>query len=157
MILRVNKHIFYGFIIVCLSTLFICNGIAFKKNSSNTYISPSITPIPSISSSVINLQTQQLTSSYSDNEGYLPIKSTVPVIPLAVSQEEILMREKQLKIAQENKREAEGLFRAGVGNPTDIRMAEYFILSHKIRLLQAKQLLQLKQQQQKNKNSFTKL
>lgn len=105
---------------------------------------------------------QQPINSYSANELYLPTTSsetplsTISIIPLVISKKEIAMREKQVKIAQEYKREAEGRFRAGVGSMIDIHRAEYFILSNQIQLLQAKQLLQLKQQQEKKKNSLTK-
>lgn len=49
MISRVNKHLLYSFSIVCLSTLFSCNGIAFKKKPQSKDISLAIAPIPSIS------------------------------------------------------------------------------------------------------------
>ena len=157
MILRVNKHLFlYSLSIVCLSTLFGCNGTVFKTKTQTTDTS-SLAATPPTSSLVTNPQAQQPISSYSGNKEYLSTKSTVPVIPLAVSQEEIAMREEQVKIAQEQKRAAERRSKAGVGSDEEERMAEYFVLSNKIRLLQAKQLLQLKQQQEKNKNSLNKI
>lgn len=161
MISRVNKHLLYSFSIVCLSTLFSCNGIAFKKKSQSKDISLAIAPIPSISHLVTKSPAQQPINSYSANYLYLPTTSsvvplsTIPIIPLVISKKEIAMREKQVKVAQEYKREAEAQYRSGVGTMIAIRRAEYFILSNQIQLLQAKQLLQLKQQQKKN--SLTKI
>lgn len=156
MILRVNKHLLYSFSIVCLSTIFGCNSTVFKTEAQTTDTS-SLAATPPTSSSVTNPPAQQPISSYSGNKEYLPTKSTVPVILLAVSKEEIALREEQVKIAQEQKRYEELRNQAGVGTYQAERMAEYFVLSNKIRLLQAKQLLQLKQQQEKNKNSLTKI
>ncbi len=156
-ILKVKKYLFYSFIIVCLLTLFSFNVMAFQKNAQQANISPKDTKITSLSYSFANSQPQQPTSLNSTNNQHLSAKSTVPVISLAVTKEEIALREEQIKIAQEHKRSIELGNQAGIRTYEEKLMAEYFVLSNKIRLLQAKQLLQLKQQQKENKNSLAKI
>ncbi|NJO64608.1 MAG: hypothetical protein HC836_42645 [Richelia sp. RM2_1_2] len=64
------------------------------------------------------------------------------------------MREEQVKVAEKYKDHARVLEEGGIGSRNERVMAEYFVLSNKIQLLQAKQLLQLKQQQEKNQSSI---
>ena len=156
-ILKVKKYLFYGFVIVCLFTLFSFNLTAFQKSSQQTNISSRDTKITSLSYSIADSPPQQPTSLYSVSKEILSAKSPVSVAPSSVTQEEIVLRERQVKIAEEDERYVESKFQAGVAGLKEKRIAEYFVLSNKIKLLQAKELLRLKQQQKKSKNSLAKI
>jgi len=154
-----NKYLFYSLSAVCLSTLFGCDGITLKKQAQPAKdISPTVASTPTTTPSALpsaeNSSTEQPVNSSSNNHPFhSPITPSVPVISSVVSKEEIAMREEQVKIAQENKRMAKLWFNSGYGTQINIRRAEYFLLSNKIQLLQAKKLLQLKQQQQEDKKA----
>lgn len=154
-----KKYLFYSFGIICLSAIFSCNGITFKKQAQPAKdISPTVastpTKTPSALPSVKDSSTEQPTNSSSNRDAFhIPITPSVPVIPSVVSEEEIAMREEQVKLAQENKRLAELRMQAGIGTRINMYKAEYFVLSNKIQLLQAKKLLKLKQPQEENKEA----
>lgn len=149
-----NKYLRYSFSIVCLSAIFGCDGIEPKKQAQSTDISPTITSISSVSHPVTNSQTQQSISLYSANKEYLSAKSPVPVVPLAVTKEEIALREQQIKVAEKIQLNARANSEAGVADKNEVEMATNLILSNKIKLLQAKELLRLKQQQKENKKAM---
>jgi hypothetical protein len=148
-----KKYLFYSFIIVCLFALFSFNVMAFQKNAQQTSINPKSTQIPS-SHSASYLQAQQPVSLYSASKELLSSKSPVSVAPLSVTKEEIALRERQVKIAEEDQRYVEGQFQAGVAGLKEKYAVEYFVLSNKIKLLQAKELLRLKQQQKVSKKAM---
>ena len=131
--------------------------MAFQKNAQQADINRTNTQIPLLSYSVKRSQTKQPVSLYSVSKEILSAKSPVPVASLSVTKEEIALREQQIKVAEGIKRIAELDSQAGVGRFKEVKMAEYFILSNKIKLLQAKELLRLKQQQKENKNSLAKI
>ena len=131
--------------------------MAFQKSAQQANISPKNTKIPSLSYSVADSQLQQPISLYSASEELISAKSPVSVSPLAVTKEEIALRERQVKIAEEDEIFIERQSQAGVAGLTEKRIAEYFVLSNKIKLLQAKELLRLKQQQKESKNSLAKI
>lgn len=155
-----KKYLFYNFIIVCLSTLFGCDNIALKKQAQPAKdVSPTVSSTPNITPSAPpstkDSSTEQLTNSNSNYRHlHTPITPPVPVISSVVSKEEIAMREEQVKLAQENKRVAELLLETGTGTQINKHKAEYFLLSNKIQLLQARKLLKLKQQQKENKKAI---
>ncbi|MGB6295002.1 MAG: hypothetical protein WBF90_02310 [Rivularia sp. (in: cyanobacteria)] len=127
--------------------------MAFQKNAQQTSINPKSTQIPS-SHSASYLQVQQPVSLYSASKELLSSKSPVSVAPLSVTKEEITLRERQVKIAEEDQRYVEGQFQAGVAGLKEKYAIEYFVLSNKIKLLQAKELLRLKQQQKVSKKAM---
>ena len=131
--------------------------MAFQENAQQANISPKNTIIPSSSYSVADSQPQQPISLYSVPKEILSAKSPVSVAPSSVTKEEITLRERQVRIAEEDERYVESKFQAGVAGLKEKRIAEYFVLSNKIKLLQAKELLRLKQQQKENKNSLAKI
>ncbi len=149
-----KKYLFYSFIVVCLFTLFSFNVMAFQKNAQQTNINPKSTQITLSSYSVPDLQAEQPVSLYSASKEILSAKSPVSVAPLSVTKEEIALREEQIKIAEQNKRHQEHLNQASLGSYEEVLMAEYFVLSNKIKLLQAKELLRLKQQQKVSKKAM---
>lgn len=155
-----KKYLFYSFIIVCLSALFSCNGITLRKQAQPAKdISPTVASTPNITPSALpsakDSSTEQPTNSNSNDDPYYsPITPAVPVIPSVVSEEEIAMREEQVKLAQESKRLTELRIQAGIETQINMYRAEYFVLSNKIQLLQAKKLLQLKQQQKEKKKAM---
>ncbi|WDD30193.1 hypothetical protein PQG02_00555 (plasmid) [Nostoc sp. UHCC 0926] len=141
-----SQCLVYSLSIVCVFTLLGCNRTILSKKAQPTNVAATITPIPSISPPVQNPPAELPISSYSSDElTFLPVS----VIPSIVTPEEIVMREEQVKIVQEYKRLAENRVQAGVGTQISKLGADYFTLSNQIQLLQAKQLLQLKQQQEK--------
>lgn len=148
-----KKYLFSSFIIVCLFALSSFNVMAFQKNAQQTDTSPTNTQIPS-SHSASYLQAQQPVSLYSASKELLSSKSPVSVAPLSVTKEEITLRERQVKIAEEDQRYVEGQFQAGVAGLKEKYAVEYFVLSNKIKLLQAKELLRLKQQQKVSKKAM---
>lgn len=121
--------------------------MAFQKNAQQVDINSKSTQIPLSSYSVTDLQAQQPVSLYSVSKELLSVKSPVSVIPSVVSKEEIAIREEQVKIAENINRYIKTSNQAGVAGLEESYMAEYFVLSNKIKLLQAKELLRLKQQQ----------
>ncbi|BDA71851.1 hypothetical protein CAL7716_060170 [Calothrix sp. PCC 7716] len=142
--------------IVCLSALLGCTNSESSKKAQSTDIGATVTPTPSVSSPIQNPPAQIPTSSSSSDEFAFPVSlSPVPVIPSVVTPTEVAMREGQIKIAQDLKEYTKRLERAGVGTRNNVRRADYFVFSNQIQLLQAKQALQLKQQQEKSKNSLS--
>ena len=104
--------------------------------------------------SVTDLPAQQPISLYSASKELISVESPVSVAPLTVTKEEIALREEQIKIAEHNKLQQQHRNQAGVGSYEEELMAEYFVLSNKIKLLQAKELLRLKQQQKVSKKAM---
>jgi hypothetical protein len=139
--------------------IFGCDGIAPKNQDQLAkVISPAAASTPTITPSKLPsannpLAEQPANSNSNDDLYYTPITPAVPVIPPVVSKEEIAMRGEQLKIAQTNKRLAKIWMETGIGTQLNMRRAEYFFLSNKIQLLQAKKLLKLKQQQEEDKKA----
>lgn len=121
--------------------------MAFQKNAQQADINSKSTQIPLSSRSVTDLQEQQPVSLDSTSKEILSAKSPVSVAPSSVTKEEIALRERQVKIAEEDQRYVDGQFQAGVAGLKEKYAVEYFVLSNKIKLLQAKELLRLKQQQ----------
>jgi hypothetical protein len=75
--------------------------------------------------------------------------STSPrLIPLVISPEEIQLREQLLQTAKEVEKDTELLEQAGLGGRSDVIRGNVLRLESEIELLQAKQLLQLKQQEE---------
>lgn len=128
--------------------------MAFQKNAQQTNINSKSTQIPLSSRSVTDLQAQQPVSLYSASKEILSAKSPVSVAPLSVTKEEIALRERQVKIAEEDQRYVDGQFQAGITGLKEKYAVEYFVLSNKIKLLQAKELLRLKQQQKVSRKAM---
>ena len=74
-----------------------------------------------------------------------PSSCSVPVIASAITAPEIKLRERQIEILKEHERVAGGKNQAGVGTRLDVLEAERVRLNCEILLLQAKQLLEEKQ------------
>ena len=100
--------------------------------------SPSVAPSP--------FTQPQATYNRSPNYNDFPTTSYTLVIPSGVTTEEIKMREQQVKIAKSIEQIEKIRQEAGIATITDFENAKYFRLTSEIQLLQAKQLLQLKQQ-----------
>jgi hypothetical protein len=69
----------------------------------------------------------------------------VPIVPSAVTSEEIAMREQQVMLAKEIELFENRKHDAGISTKYNVDIVVYFRLSSEIQLRQAKQILQLKQ------------
>lgn len=106
------------------------------------------TPSPTNSPTV---PTSQVTPGGSSQNDIFPVIQFAPIIPSVISAEEITIREQQITIAKQSERLVEVRSQAGLGTQLDINRAKYFRLTNEIQLLQAKQLLALKQQAESTK------
>lgn len=82
------------------------------------------------------------------NPEIVSVPSSPPLIPVVVTPDEISLREQQVQIAKEIEQDRMRANQAGVATYSEFRQATYSRLSSEIQLLQARQLLQLKQQQE---------
>ncbi|MDX2240017.1 MAG: hypothetical protein NW224_04965 [Leptolyngbyaceae cyanobacterium bins.302] len=96
---------------------------------------------------LLQLRTQALPSD-SLNSSFM--MSSVQPISSAVTEAEIALREKQLEIARGLQKSIAMKQRAGVAGYEEPLQAQYFIIENEIQLLQARQLLQVKRQCDKN-------
>jgi hypothetical protein len=90
-------------------------------------------------------------SPVTEHEQQLRDLSSAEVVLLAITPEEVELREQQVKTAKEIEKLGKLRNQAGLGGLQDPLKDTYQRLNSEIQLLQAKQLLQLKQQQEKKK------
>lgn len=133
-----------GLIIVCLSTgLFSCN-------ASSPPISQPKQTIPEVSDTTSPKSSQPNPTPSTSFEAE-EITSSAQLIPSAITSEEVTLREQQVQIAKEIDR-LQGIYeKAGLSTRKDTLRETYRRLNSEIQLLQAKQLLKLKQQEAKTK------
>lgn len=99
--------------------------------------------------SILLLQAQTQASPSAAPNSSLMV-SSVALLSSAVTEAEIALREKQLEVARELQKHLKLQFQAGVTTAEEMLRGQYFILENEIQLLQAKQLLQVKRQCDKN-------
>lgn len=94
-----------------------------------------------------NLSVKLVSATLSEPQEYsVSLPTSTQLIPLVITPEEIQLREQQVLAAKEMEKDSELLKQAGLGGKNDVLRANSFRLSSEIDLLQAKQLLKLKQQ-----------
>ncbi|MGL6340470.1 MAG: hypothetical protein ACRC80_15185, partial [Waterburya sp.] len=96
---------------------------------------------PAIENSSVKLASATLSKS---EEDYFP--SSAEILLLIITPEEIQLREQQAQLLQEWKRLSRLKFQAGTGTQEEMSEVVYISYHKKIELLQAKNLLQLKEQ-----------
>ncbi len=139
-------------IFVCvLITLFSCIALSAQTsqpqqtNSAYSNISFSEVSQPQPTSESLSSKLSLATSSTSEEVSVL---SSAQLIPSAITSEEVMLREQQVKIAKE----IEQITKLRMEQPNSTILTEEYLLTtyrrldSEIQLLQAKQLLQLKQQ-----------
>lgn len=157
MIYKVRKDLLRDFGAVCISLmLFSCGNIPSRKASQpkqTTQVDLG-TPCPKVSQP--NQTTENSSSiptpaaSFEPDEFEFP--SSARLIPLTITAEEVALREQQVQVAQELERDMKVRNQAGLATSQEVRRTTYFRLDSEIQLLQAKQLLRLKQQRDKTKS-----
>jgi hypothetical protein len=118
-----------GFCLICLLVGFGATSILAKGQ-----------PISGISG--IKVSTYN-SSAWADS---FPVMPLAPVIPGVITTGEIAMREQQIQILTEFESTLKLKLQAGTGINEDVFAVKYFRLTNEIQLVQAKQLLRLKQQ-----------
>lgn len=133
-----------GLVIACLST------VLFSCNASSPPMSQPKQTIPEVSDTTSPKSSQPNPTPPTSFEGE-EITSPAQLIPSAITSEEVTLREQQVQIAKEIDR-LQGLYeKAGLSTRKDTLRETYRRLNSEIQLLQAKQLLRLKQQEVKTK------
>ncbi len=132
-------------------TLVSCSTAPSSKTAQLT-TSPSATaPTPSTLPSIPTPSSQAIVNP-ADANFTLPLGSLAPVLPDVVTVKEVALREQQVQVAKDLERDVGLMVNAGIGTQVDVLQVNYFRLNSEIQLLQAKQLLQLKQKQDLQKN-----
>jgi hypothetical protein len=134
-------------IIFCLAWLLLsCSTTSPSEKTKTTTPIPFINnPPTSTPSSSVAPQVTEGSSQSSLDDAFSAVLSA-PVIPSVVTNEEVKMREQQLEFAKDIEYWEQQRFQAGLGRKIDMSRAKYFRLTNEIQLLQAKQVLQQKQQ-----------
>jgi hypothetical protein len=133
--------------IFCLAWLLLsCSATSPSEKTKSTTPIPSINNLPT--STPISSSAPQVTegSSQSSLNDAFSVVFSAPVIPSVVTNEEITMREQQIELAKDIEYWEQKRSQAGMGSAIDQDQAKYFRLTNEIQLLQAKQVLQQKQQ-----------
>jgi hypothetical protein len=100
---------------------------------------------PTIENLSVKLVSATLSKSEEDS---FPTSTSTQFIPLVITPEEIQLREQQLQAAKQTVKDAELIEGAGLGRRSEVIRANIFRFDSEIELLQAKRLLQLKQQRE---------
>ena len=109
-------------------------------------------PTKSVSPSLQTPSALPPTSNPSATNLSLPLNSSSSVLPDAITTEEVALREQQVQVAKKLERDFQAYNAAGIATSSEVLQMTYFRLNSEIQLLQAKQLLQLKQKQDQQKN-----
>lgn len=88
----------------------------------------------------------KVSTSGSNVADLFPVMPLAPVIPAVVTTGEIALREQQIQILTDFEAATKLKLQAGTGSKEDTLVVKYFRITNEIQLLQAKQLLRLKQQ-----------